>query len=271
MSSDINFKPVVYNSISQSRKNLGKIVLASAAIAVVLGFTLSTNLVKAQSECVSTDLKGSLTHSDNHETSAPVKGNLENVATNADCSDTLWVDVYGSKHKNHEDEGWLESQEFVSQIKIEVPKGTKDISIEVPDKDFCWYQVDLVRTGDLKNPPRFNGTDMVDYAFVKDANSCETASPTPTPSASPAQGTVNITNNNTNNNTTNVTVVTPSSSPQVIAAVATPASELPKTGLPLAGLALGGLAPLGLKLKKFRDGKEALSPTSIWEQRQLDK
>lgn len=220
--------------------------------------------------CVTTDLKGTLEHGDNHETTNPVTGHLENISDNSNCTDTLWIDIYGSTHKQHEDEGWLESQKFVAQQKIEVPKGKKDITIEVPNQDFCWYQVDVVRNSDIKVPPRFDNTQMIDYAFVKDQDSCDTASPTPTPSA---QGTVviNNTNNNTNNNTTNVTVVSPSSSPQVIAAAVTPATELPKTGLPLAGLALGGLTPIGMKLKKFRSTKEAMSANFIWENRQLSK
>jgi hypothetical protein len=214
--------------------------------------------------CVVTDLKGTFNHSDNHFAGKPVTGSIQNVSTNSSCPTTVWVSIYGSTHTQPEGTGWLESQKFISQQAFDVPAGqTKNISIDVPsNSSICIYQIDMLRTSEKRVPPVFNGTDMIDYAFAKDEAAC--ATPAPTATASPN---VTIINNN------NVTVVnaSPSSSPAVIAASTTTAQELPKTGLPLAGVALGGLTPLGMKLKKFKSAKEAMSANFIWEKRELSK
>lgn len=136
--------------------------------------------------CIPTDLKGKLEYSGNHFAVSPVIGHLQNVATNPACSDDIWFDIYGSKQLVVEGEGWLESQEFISQEPVTIPEGAQDFrkSFEIPNLDYCWYQAEAVRTNEKRVPPRYFGDDMIDYVFVRDTDSClPTETPTPTPTA----------------------------------------------------------------------------------------
>jgi len=122
--------------------------------------------VKAQ-DCIVSDLKGNWVYVDNHLGTNPIQGFVTNLDTTGQCPRTLWVHVFGSQ-QDPETPGWLESQEYVTSVNIDVPPGTIDmpISIEVLDAGYRWYQVDLVRTPDVRVPPNYNGEDMVDYVFV---------------------------------------------------------------------------------------------------------
>ncbi len=138
-------------------------------------------------QCIATDVKGRFEFSGpNHLGSDPIVFFGDNIATNADCPDVLYVHIYGSLQLTPETSGWLESQEYISTQEITIPQGATNyrVEIDVPDLDFCWYQVEVTRVKEVRVPPYYSGEDMVDYAFVEDLNSCKptrTATPTETP------------------------------------------------------------------------------------------
>lgn len=142
--------------------------------------------------CYDTDRKGSITYTGNHVSGNPVSVHLENVGAEG-CPADFYVDIFGSDQKVTEGPGWLESQHLISQQKIVVEPGAKkDVSIEVPNEDDCNYQVDLIRTNET-HADKLNGSVMIDYAFVKDVDSClPTATPTNTATAT-ATSTVTFT------------------------------------------------------------------------------
>lgn len=118
--------------------------------------------------CIVTDLKGRLFYEGNHMSGNPAQGEVTNLSDNPECASTLWAHIFGS-NLFPESPGWLESQVHVGTEAFDVPTGTIDapISITVPSAGFCWYQVDLVRTSEVRVPPYYSGTDMVDYVFVQ--------------------------------------------------------------------------------------------------------
>ena len=221
--------------------------------------------------CIATDVHGNLIYSGNHLSGDPVGGSFYNIAENADCSDTVYIMAYGSKQEP-EAVGWLQSQVFVSSQTYTIPQGSSDFTIQfdVPNGDFCWYQVDAVRTSEVRIPPTYAGVDMIDYVFVKDADSCNPATPTPTPTTG---GNTNINNNEnkqeqtqtqTNNQTVNVTVNQATSSGQVLSGKTI--AKQPETGVGVLGFAtMFSSAPLGLFLAKFKRGKAAAKKMSAGE------
>lgn len=124
--------------------------------------------------CIATDVKGELNDLPGqlHFSNNPVRGVVSNIAKNAACSDDIYIHVYGSV-QYPETPGWIESQRgnHIETKKIVVREGAVDEPFEypVPNRDFCWYQVDLTRDGEIKNEPRYITND---YVFVKDIDSC---------------------------------------------------------------------------------------------------
>lgn len=135
-------------------------------------------------ECIITDLKGKFVYNGNHLSESPVIGYFDNISENEDCPNEVTIHVFGSLHTEVEGDGWLESQVHVTSKTFIVPHGSSDFKIEfdVPNSDFCWYQVEATRTKKVKTPPYYHGDEMIDYVFVKDTDSCKpspTATPTP--------------------------------------------------------------------------------------------
>lgn len=209
----------------------------------------------SQAPCINTDIKGTLEYTGNHISGNPVIAHFENIAQNQDCSNQIFIHAFGSKQEP-ESLGWLESQKHVFSKTINVPKDARDFRVEigVPNADFCWYQVEATRNPNVLIPPEYHGTDMIEYVFVKDTDSCPP--PSPAPSASPCVNCgspeINITNNNnnTNNNVNNNNVNVTSTQ-----TVSVP-TELPATGPGTVAVAtLAGVGPLGFALSKFRKGR----------------
>jgi hypothetical protein len=190
-----------------------------------------------------------------------VTGYFYNRAENPNCSDDIYVLIFGSR-QNPETSGWLKSQSFVKSQTVNVPQGAVNykIQIDVPNGDFCWYQVDATRTGEVRIPPTYSGVDMIDYVFVKDADSCNPASPTPTPTPTstpiPTPTPTTTTENKqeqsqTQNNNQTVNINTGG---QVLSAK-TPTKQ-PDTGVGVLGFAtMFTSAPVGLFLARFRKGR----------------
>lgn len=131
--------------------------------------------------CFDTDRKGSITYTGNHVSGNPVSAHLQNVGAEG-CPADFYVDIFGSKQLVTEGSDWLQSQHLISQKKYIVEPGSStDISIDVPNLDDCNYQVDLGTTTETRADQLF-GVKMIDYAFVKDVDSCL---PTATATASP--------------------------------------------------------------------------------------
>ena len=110
----------------------------------------------------------------------PIEGDVTNLSQNSDCLDMAWGHIFGS-NQIPETPGWLESQVHVGTVKFDIPPGTIDepIKITVPNAGFCWYQVDLVRTPDVRIPPYYSGDDMIDYVFVEGEIPCGEEPPPP--------------------------------------------------------------------------------------------
>lgn len=119
-------------------------------------------------ECITTDIKGRLFYEGNHMSGNPVKGEVTNLSDDPECQDELYLLVFGS-NQAPETDGWLESQVHTESFKISVPPGTTDkpFSREIDTSEFCWYQVDLLRTNEVRHPPTYVVPDMVDYVFVE--------------------------------------------------------------------------------------------------------
>jgi hypothetical protein len=181
-------------------------------------------------ECFDTDRKGTITYTGNHLSNNPVIAHLENVGKDPNCAADFYVDIFGSRQKETEGAGWLESQHLISQEKISVAPGTKkDISIDVPNEDDCQYQVDIART-DEKRADQLNGVKMIDYAFVKDVDSCLPATATSTATKTPKHREKTPTKTATVTATATVTsTATPENTPT--ATVIKEGPKLPNTGL----------------------------------------
>lgn len=136
-------------------------------------------------DCIVTDLKGVLHYTGNHMSGNPISGDLTNLATNSNCPTAAYAHIFGSNIAP-ESSGWLESQSYVGTVSFTVPPGTigMPISITVPDAGFCWYQVDLVRTSQVRVPPYYAGDDMIDYVFYQQSANCG-GTPTETPIPEP--------------------------------------------------------------------------------------
>lgn len=175
--------------------------------------------------CIRTDVKGTGEHDERNITTDPSNWRLENVQPleRQSCLDDLWGRAYFSD-QNPFTTGWLESQRpVVAQITVynsdgEVIKRTSTAEglVTVPDEgadttttgenvvtaiidlpdgdDWCWAQEEFVRTSELRNPPYYNGDDMVDYSLIpnpkRNPDTCEliptvtpTSTNTPTPTA----------------------------------------------------------------------------------------
>lgn len=149
-------------------------------------------------ECIPTDLKGMFDFEgdpDKHMLTNPATGEVENVSEDPACQKVAYVDIYGTKQKDLEGPGWLENQEFISQTLVEVPDDDEDNKQEfselIPDLDFCWYQVDLVRTPEIRIPPYYNTSDnsIIDHGFFQDEDydkDCVEQPPTPQPTEKPS-------------------------------------------------------------------------------------
>lgn len=170
----------------------GSVVLHTSAIA------------EDSSECIATDLKGSLQYVDDHSASSPVHGTFDNIAQNPDCSDTVTLHVFGS-NVAPSSANWLESQTHLFSQSFEIPQGSTGFPVElnIPESGYCWYQVDATRTTEVRIPPVYHGNDMIDYVFVQGSNcgqnevtptptcnenSCTEVDPTATPTPPPAGG-----------------------------------------------------------------------------------
>lgn len=233
----------------------------------------ATSTVEATPEgCITTDVKGEFTDT-GHYSENPVKGVVSNIAANKDCSDDIYVHMYGSMQVP-ETSGWIESQKgnHIKTIKLDVPQGTVDKPIEftVPNTKFCWVQVDLTRDGEIKDEPRYIDND---YVFVKDTDSClPTATATNT-----ATSTVTFTATSTNTpekhkkhaspTNTNTPEPTATSKATETPVPAKTVVSLPKTGDPrdekqswMALLALGlGVVGLGTVIRS----RFAMAPAPV--------
>lgn len=162
-----------------------KVSLTCTAIALALYALTMPNVLtaNASSECIPTDVKGSFEYTGNHAAANPVKGYFENIASNAECSDEVYVHIFGS-NSAPESDGWFDSQNYVATQTISVDQGSnKKVEITIPQTDYCWYQVDATRTPVVRTPPTYFGDDMIDYVFVRNAACDVTPTPTATPSA----------------------------------------------------------------------------------------
>lgn len=130
-------------------------------------------------QCIVTDLKGRLTYTGNHFGGNPVTGFVTNLSNDPQCQDKLFLLAFGSDLEP-ESNGWLESQHFVKKWTINVPPGTvdKSFSQNIDTSKYCWYQVDLLRTSEVRVPPYYSGNDMIDYVFVE--GNCNKPTPTAT-------------------------------------------------------------------------------------------
>jgi len=175
--------------------------------------TATSTATPEPAECIVTDVKGHLEYTGNHLSPDPVQGFFDNIAADEVCSDDVFVHTFGSKQVPNSP-GWLESQEHVSSQTIKIPEGAINfpVEIDVRNEDYCWYQVDATRNPNVLIPPEYNGTDMIDYVFVKDIDSClPTATPTNTPTETPINtATATVTNTATPTETpTNTATNTP--------------------------------------------------------------
>lgn len=162
-------------------------VTLSAAILAVAAFSVLF-LTKAQaSECIPTDVKGFLNYSGDHVSGNPVTGTFENIASNADCSDDIFIHVFGT-NDSPGDGGWLNNQVHLMTQTFTIPQGSsQNIDVTISDQEYCWYQVDATRVSDVRIPPIYHGTDMIDYVYVqgKECGGDVTPTPSATPSATP--------------------------------------------------------------------------------------
>ncbi len=230
--------------------------------------------------CVSTDVHGRFEYSGNHLSGNPITGYFYNKAANPDCSDNVYILIFGSRQEP-ESQGWLKSQAFVKSQTVNVAQGVSDfkVQVDVPNADFCWYQVDATRTSDVRTPPNYAGSDMIDYVFVKDPDSCNPATPTPSPVPTPTPTVGGNTSTNTNNNdnsqeqhqeqnnnqTVNVTVSGEKAGGEKVLSGKAPAKQ-PDTGVGVLGYAsMFSAAPLGVYLARFRKGRKQLPEVSPGE------
>lgn len=157
---------------------------------------------------IPTDLKGKFLYTGDHISGDPAVGLFENVQQdNADPND-IWIRTQGSNQPPNSP-GWLESQTIVdnSQIyiwneqgqrvlnptdeQVAIPDDRQDpnffrVEVDVPNEDYCWYQVEAVRTSEDRNPPYYSGDDMIDSVFIPDPDrNPETCQPNPTLTATP--------------------------------------------------------------------------------------
>lgn len=138
------------------------------------------------SDCIPTDVKGHFNYTGDHMSGNPVTGLFENIASNPNCSDDIYVHVFGTNNIVPHVGNWLGSQQHVATHTFTIPQGeSKSIEVSLPESDYCWYQVDATRTSEVRTPPTYHGTDMIDYVLVKNK---ECNDVTPTPTATPTQG-----------------------------------------------------------------------------------
>ena len=207
--------------------------LALTAFSLTMPGVFTANAYDDQAGCIVTDVKGSFQYSGNHLSSNPVNGIFENIAANENCSDDIYVHIFGS-NIDPETDGWFASQVHVATQTYTIPQnGNLNVQVSVPQSDYCWYQVDATRTSEVRIPPVYHGNDMIDYVFVKNA-ACEittTPTPTATPSATPTV-TVTPTSGPTTTPTPQGEVGSASSTKTVESVQATLASTtMAKTGL----------------------------------------
>jgi hypothetical protein len=160
---------------------------------ITVGNTVTVHTGSASAtptDCIATDVKGFLNYSGDHMSGTPVTGTFENIAADPDCGDDIYVHVFGSNNTEVNVGDWLDSQVHLDTQKFTIPQGgSQNITVILPTSDYCWYQVDATRTSDVRTPPVYNGTDMIDYVFVKNRD-CN-VTPTATPSATPTPGSNN--------------------------------------------------------------------------------
>jgi hypothetical protein len=174
---------IIKKSVFVTSLALGALALVSPALSVA-----------EETSCIPTDVKGDFQYSGNHLSGNPVTGLFDNIATDASCSDDIYIHVFGS-NQEPETDGWLESQSHVTTETYTIPQGQTgyQVSMNLPTSDYCWYQVDATRTSEVRIPPTYNGNDMISYVFVKNREVCGEVTPTPTatPSATPTPTTEN--------------------------------------------------------------------------------
>lgn len=143
------------------------------------GGTTSTNTVDI-SNC-SENLQGYLEYQGNHLSDSHVIGHFSN-SDDADCQMT--IHIFGSNNQQPETDNWLESQTQVTSQTYTIPAHSEDYKVEfdVQNGDYCWYQIDATRTTEVRTPPYYSGTDMIDYVFVQGTECNCTPTPTLTPS-----------------------------------------------------------------------------------------
>jgi hypothetical protein len=137
--------------------------------------------------CIATDVKGRLDFvpGSNHLLTDPITFFGDNIATNPACPDNLFVQFYGSTQQP-ESPGWLENQTHIATQEITIPEGATNFKIQIvqPSTQFCIEQVEVLRTSEVRIPPRFSGVEMVDYGFKFLPCVTPTATPTNTPAPS---------------------------------------------------------------------------------------
>jgi hypothetical protein len=175
------------------RKVIKKLVIGFAAALTfsgVLGSTVFAGDVTVRTdsaECIATDVKGSIQFVGNHFSGNPVNGSFVNIASNPECSDEVYVHVFGSNDEP-DSPGWLDHQFHIMSQTFTVPQDGIDMPFQLtlPHSDYCWYQVDATRTPDVRIPPYYNGDDMIEYVFVQNKEVCGEVTPTPTQTATPS-------------------------------------------------------------------------------------
>lgn len=177
--------------------NFSKKTLVISSLALGAVALMSPSLIAAQTasqsatpvntaNCIATDVKGSLNYSGDHMGTNPVTGTFQNIATDPNCGDDIYVHIFGSNNTDVNVGNWLDSQVHLDTQTFTIPQGgSQSITVNLPTSDYCWYQVDATRTSDVRIPPVYNGDDMIDYVFVKNRDCGPTPTPTATPSATP--------------------------------------------------------------------------------------
>jgi len=161
-------------------------VILSVGILSLTAFSVLTPSKTQASDCILTDVKGSLNYTADHVSDNPVTGTFENIASNPDCSDDIYVHVFGTNDTPGSG-GWLDNQVYIKTETFPIPQASPSaISVTIPNTEYCWYQVDATRTSEVRIPPLYNGDDMIDYVYIQGTKKCdEGLTPTATPSAAP--------------------------------------------------------------------------------------
>lgn len=243
---------------------------ALLAVTLIIAVLLMTEIVYASesdntsmsSSCSPQDIQGHLQYTGNHLSPNIVIGYFDNNAPSTDCPNQVTFHAFGSNQPTPEGNGWLESQTHVTSQSFSIPQGAHNyqVTFQVPEDNYCWYQIEATRTQEVKTPPYYSGEDMIDYVFVQ-GNGCVTPTPilsiTPTASPSATPSPTSVPNTPTPAPSSNSsTAPTPTPAPGQVLSAAT----LANTGdfynkLALYGIIIGTLLTIASLFMQFKKRK----------------